>query len=116
MPRAWGGLSGEISSTRVSGSRSRQRAKGIGRADRLRKPAAETGQHVWTTPRQHAGNARGLALRAVWNRSSGNAERWEMSEMPVRIALVQAVHIFRSRKPLRVHAAGCGTDPKKRCA
>src|ERR1700689_3592490 len=59
-----------------------------------------------TEAREYARHARRLALRAVRHRAAGNSADGALSEMRLRVALLQAVHVLRPRQPLRVHAAG----------
>ena len=64
---------------------------------------------------QYAGHAGRFAMLAVWHSFAGwYSERWQVSEMWIRIALVQAMHLLRSWQPIRVHAAGQRAHSEKR--
>src|ERR1700691_6230761 len=55
---------------------------------------------------EYAGHARGLTLRAVRHRAAGDSADRSLPQVRLRTAFLQAVHVFRSGKTLRVHATG----------
>jgi len=106
------GVGSKISATRVSGFR--RGTEGLRGA--IRSATAETRQHVRTTAGEHAGHSSGLALRPVRYGAARHELRRALSQVRFCSALLQAVHVFRSGQPLRMHAASERAGGEKRCA
>jgi|SRR5271156_1497574 len=104
---AWVGRDcGEISAAWVSGSRSRaasrrlaQRSAAEGSAGADQR-SAEVGSRAGTEAGESARNAYSVTLCAVRHGFGRDAGRREVSEVRVCAAFVQAVHVFRSGKPV----------------
>jgi hypothetical protein len=105
---------GQIPSTWLSGPGPRRLAQRVlgrtvlGRT--IEFAASQKRQHLRAQAGESAGHAGGFALHAVRHGIAGNAARGPMPQVRIRVALLQAVHVFRSRKPLRVHAASDGAN------
>jgi len=109
---AVGRACGEISSAWLSGPRpgieeSRAaRGRNAETAPGAHQRPAALGPRPWTEAGEFAGDTDGVAVRAVRDRARWNGDARDLSEMRVRTAFLQAVHVFRSGQPIGVHAAG----------
>jgi hypothetical protein len=115
--RAWGGFFGQIPTTWISGQRSRTAPSrnAAEAAARAQERSAAVGPRPWPKACESSGNSCCFTMCAMWDRAAGCGEfgRRPVPEMWIRVALVQAVHVLRSREPVRVHAAGERADREK---
>src|SRR5215813_13775310 len=64
----------------------------------------------------NAGEADGVALFPVrHDPAKPGGDAGKLSEVRVRVALVQTMHVLRSVEPVRVHAADPRADPAQGC-
>src|SRR5216684_1221771 len=88
----------KIPSTWISGPRSRGQA-----APRVRREAclsvAEERQNLRAQAGQSAWNACGFTVHAVWH-GAANSCRRQVSQVRIRVAFLQAVHVLRSGEPV----------------
>ena len=101
---------------RIATARKSRVAEFPRKGERKARPrtARETRLQHGPQAREHARHPRRLPLRPVRHGAAGNSANWPLPQVRLRTAFLQAVHVFRSRQPLRVHAADAkSASPKK---